>query len=435
MAPPEPLRETAGRLEAELGDGIAQCVHCGLCLSACPTYVELGREMDSPRGRLYLLRALGEGRIEPTATVLEHLDLCLDCCGCETACPSGVEYGRIIEGARAILEPGRRRSWSGRAVRHLALRVLLPRRRLLAAAGWPLRLYRASGLRALARRSGALRLLPQRLRELEALAPEVRGPAFLADARVNRPARGPRRGRVALFAGCIMDHAMPEVHRATVRVLARNGYEVVVPRAQTCCGALHVHAGDRDTAQRLARRNVAAFAEAGVERVVVNSAGCGAQLREYAELLAGDPALADAARSLARATVDPSVLLAEQELERPTRRVPRRAVYDEPCHLLHAQGVSEQPRALLRAIPGLELVPLAESELCCGSAGVYNLTQPELARRLRRRKIEHIAAARADLVVTANPGCLLQLRAGVRERGLAVEVVHLVELLDRAYGD
>jgi glycolate oxidase iron-sulfur subunit len=428
------VSEVAERLRRELATALSECVHCGFCLPACPTYVETGKEMDSPRGRIGLAAALARGRIGVSEPVQRHLDLCLDCRACETACPSGVPYGEIIERTRAVIEPHRGRPLGRRLLRWLALRQLLPHRRRLALAMLPLRVHRASGLRRLLRRSRLGRLLPHGLRRLERLAPEVRGRSFLARAPETYPARGERRARVALFTGCVMDHTSAEVHRATARVLAHHGCEVVVPREQTCCGALHVHNGDREFARGLARRNIEAFARAGVDAVVVDAAGCGAQLREYGGLLAGEDGWADRAAELVRSAVDATRFLVRLGPLEPRQPVAARAVWDAPCHLLHAQGIDDEPRALLARIPGLELLPLAEAEMCCGSAGVYNLTQPEMSRRLLERKLRHIERSGADLVVTANPGCQFQLEAGVDESGLDARVVHLMELLEQAYG-
>ncbi|UCF68095.1 MAG: (Fe-S)-binding protein [Acidobacteriota bacterium] len=408
---------------------IDECVHCGFCLPACPTYVELGRETDSPRGRIYLVRALSEGRIGPTRPVLDHLDRCLDCRACETACPSGVRYAAIIERTRAALEPERQRSWWSRACRNLAFRHLLPSQRAMALAVLPLRAYTASGLAALVSHAWAQRLLPRRLRRLEALAPRVRGRAFSSISAPIVEPPGERRGTVALFTGCVMDHVMAPVHRATVAVLSRHGFRVLVVSGQTCCGALHAHNGELTLARELARCNVSAFEESGADRIIVNAAGCGAQLVEYGELLDGEPR---AARFSER-VVDLTAFLTEVGLRRPERPVRRRAVYDAPCHLHHAQRVTAAPLELLSKVPGLELVELPDAATCCGSAGIYNLLQPAMAERLLARKLDQIEACGADLVVSANPGCQLQLEAGLRQRGLAVSVAHVAEVLAAAY--
>ncbi|ANM29408.1 hypothetical protein ABI59_07125 [Acidobacteria bacterium Mor1] len=431
MKPTEPLSaDAAAALRAEVGERVDECVHCGFCLPDCPTYVQLGSEMDSPRGRIYLVKALTDRRIAPDETVLRHLDRCLDCRACETACPSGVRYGEIIEGARAHLEPLRERGWFARRLRSFALNTLLPNHRLLKLATLPLRIAELTGTRPLLER------LPGAPGRLLRMAPRPKQGPFLESAE-RHEAQGERRGTVALFAGCVMNQTMGEVHQATARVLARHGFDVVTPRAQTCCGALHVHNGERDTARELARRNLDALLDPGIDHVVVNSAGCGAQLREYGHLLAGDPR----AEALASRTLDAAELLGSlDEAEWPTARAEAeeagslKVAYDEPCHLLHAQGVSSAPRRLLASIPGVELVPLEEAEMCCGSAGVYNLVQPELSHKILERKLEHVAESGAEVIVTANPGCHLQLTAGLRRSGSSVRVMHLMELLDETAG-
>ncbi|MCC7141622.1 MAG: 4Fe-4S dicluster domain-containing protein [Candidatus Eisenbacteria bacterium] len=427
---PRPWVEPLARLEALT----QQCVHCGLCLPTCPTYALLGTEMDSPRGRIYLIRALREGRIDPTEVTLNHLDRCLDCRACESACPSGVRYGAILEGARAALEPTRSRPAVTRALRHFAFRNLLSERRWLRAAGALLRLGHAFGIRRLAA------FLPAALRRAALVAPIPRGDAFLDQAPALFPAVGAVRGRVGLFVGCAMDQVHGDVHRATVSLLTRAGFEVAVPRDQTCCGALQAHNGERGAARDLVARNLASFE--GLEAVVVNSAGCGAQLAELESLF---PAHHGSGREIARAhafsarCLDLSTFLHHRVKFALSPGVPAAsgapglisAVYDAPCHLLHAQKEANAPLALLRRVPGIELRPLTESDWCCGAAGIYNLTQPILADRLLDRKLDHIEASGAHLVITANPGCMIQLEAGLASRGATVEVLHLAELLDR----
>jgi glycolate oxidase iron-sulfur subunit len=434
-APSVPPRVTpaAGPVLAHLdGARLLACVHCGFCLPTCPTYAELGIEPDSPRGRIYLLKALADGRLGLTDSVVRHLSLCLDCRACETACPSGVEYGWLIEAARVELERQRPGSPGRRLLRRIALRGLLPRPGLLRAVARGLRLYQRSGLQRLVRSSGLLRLLPAGLRASEALLPPL-PPVAGGRLPAVTPARGSRRGRVALLAGCVQDAVFRADNEATIRCLVRNGAEVVVPPGQGCCGALQAHAGDPGTAAALARRTIAAFERAGATHVLVNAAGCGAHLKAYGRLLAGDPAWAPRAVAFARTVLDVTEFLARAPLRGPLGPLPVRATYHDPCHLVHGQRVREAPRALLRAVPGLELVELRESELCCGSAGHYNLTEPEMAGRLLARKIRHVEATGAQVLVTANAGCLLQLQAGVRARGLTVEVLHVMTLLDRAY--
>ena len=404
---------------------LSRCVHCGLCLQHCPTYTETGLETESPRGRLYLIKAIAEERIEATPTAVGHLDLCLQCRNCEAVCPSGVPYGRIMEGARAeILANRPPLAWRLRA---LFLREVIARPRRMAAFATLLRLYRASGLRWLAERAPFLR-------ERVILAPTISGPTFRARSVLAQP-RGEARGRVALLIGCIMPHAYGRVHEATVRVLARNGFEVVAPPSASggCCGALHAHNGDRPTARALARRNIDAFLEAQVDTIAVNSAGCGSAMKEYGELLADDPDYAEKAGRFAGMVKDVTELLAELPLERPSNRVEADVTFQDPCHLAHAQRITSAPRELLAAIPGLRLVEMAQPDRCCGSAGVYSLVHREMSLDLLDGKMREIAATGADVIATANPGCMAQLEAGLRRHRLPGRVVHVVELLDEAY--
>jgi glycolate oxidase iron-sulfur subunit len=404
-------------LEPPDWEAIRDCVHCGICLPQCPTYRVLRQEMDSPRGRIYLIRAAAEGRIGLTENFVTHIDRCLGCRACETACPGGVPFGRLLEEVRGQLHRRVPRPASHRLVRRLVLGVF-PDRERLGLVLRALRVYQRSGLQRLVRATGALRPFP-RLRSMEALLPRLAARRDAASTDVEPP--GTPRSVVGLLAGCVQAVLFPEVNRATVELLARGGYRVVSPAAQGCCGALHLHWGARDDARRLARANVAAFT--GVDRVVTNAAGCGAALRDYGHLLGDADAVALAAR-----VRDVSELLAEA-LPEPRHPLPVTVTYHEPCHLAHGQGVREAPRTILRAIPGLRLVELPESDVCCGSAGVYNLTQPAIARQLLTRKIERILATGAEIVASGNPGCLLQLRMGLAERGVRVRAHHPVELL------
>jgi len=398
---------------------LLDCVHCGLCLSACPTYLELGTEMDSPRGRIYLMRGLAEGQLQPSAEVVEHLDLCLGCRACESACPSGVHYGELIEGARVHLSGARERPPYKAMLTSLVLAVFTRRERLSAALA-PLRLLQRTPLwRWLRRLVPSAALLP---------APQLAHPLP-----PETPAAGVERARVGLLTGCVNHVLFGATNAASARVLARNGCRVVVPPAAGCCGALHLHAGDREGARVRARAAIAAF-PAELDAVVVNAAGCGAAMKEYGALLADDPLWAERARAFAARVRDITEVLAELPLVPPGIPIRTRATYHDACHLAHAQGVRQQPRALLRAIPGLELVELEESDLCCGSAGSYNLTEGAMARRLGARKAERIRATGASVVLAANPGCALQIAAQLARAGASVEVLHPVELLDRAYG-
>jgi len=407
------------------------CVHCGLCHSACPTYVVLGTEADSPRGRIHLMQALAAGTLPLDAESVRHLDLCLGCRGCETACPSGVQYGALIEAARPWVEAHHRRPLAVRLRRRAALAVLPYPRRLRVVLA-PLRLLERLGLLDRARRAAGR--LPARLRYLAALVP-----ASLARARLpaRTPAAGPRRAAVQLLAGCVMPELFGATAANTVRVLARSGCDVEVPRGQVCCGALSLHGGDRRTALRLARANVDALAGSPDAPLVVNAAGCGAMLREYGALLAGEPAYAERARALAARVRDVTEVLAALGPAPPRARParPLRVAYHDPCHLAHAQGVRDAPRRVLAAIPGVTLVAMADEDLCCGSAGHYNVMHPEMARRLAARKVAAIRASGADVVATANAGCALQLEAGLRADGATTPVRHVVDLLAEAYGD
>jgi glycolate oxidase iron-sulfur subunit len=415
-------------------EGVDRCVHCGLCLAYCPTFSELGTEMDSPRGRIVLVKSLAEGRIRLTDSAVAHLDLCLGCRACETVCPSGVPYGQLIEAARAEIERQRPGGLLRRLFRWTNFSLLLAHPRLLRLAAAGLRFYQVSGLRALLRTSGLLRLLPASLRHWEPLLPELPPAAARAPLPEVTSAHGARRARVGLLTGCIQQVAFGPQNRATARVLARNGAEVVAPRAQTCCGALHAHAGEHATALDLARRTIEVFEQANVEAVIVNTSGCGAHMKSYGLLLAGDPAWRERAVRFAARVRDISEFLAEEPLRGPLAPVTRTVTYHDPCHVAHGQKIRMQPRALLAQVPGLRVVELKESDWCCGSAGTYNLTQPEMATRLQERKIAHVRATGADAVVTANPGCIIQIAQGLAAKGSPVQVLHIVEILDQAYG-
>ena len=415
-------------------EGVDRCVHCGLCLAYCPTFSELGTEMDSPRGRIVLVKSLAEGRIQLTDSTAAHLDLCLGCRACETVCPSGVPYGQLIEAARAEIERQRPGPPLRRLFRWVNFSLLLTHPRMLRLAAAGLRVYQVSGLRTLLRASGLLRLLPASLRHWEPLLPELPSTADRAPLPEVMPARGARRARVGLLTGCIQQVAFGAHNRATARVLARNGAEVVAPRAQACCGALHAHAGEHATALDLARRTIEVFERADVEAVIVNTSGCGAHMKAYGLLLAGDPAWRDRAARFASRVRDVSEFLAEQPLRGPLAPVERTVTYHDPCHVVHGQKIRTQPRALLAQVPGLRVVELKEADWCCGSAGTYNLTQPEMATRLQERKIAHVQATGADAVVTANPGCIIQIAQGLAAKGSPVQVLHIVEILDQAYG-
>ncbi len=415
-------------------EGVNQCVHCGLCLASCPTFSELGTEMDSPRGRIFLIKSLAEGRMSLSDSTVRHLSLCLDCRACETVCPAGVPYGRLIEAAKAEIEHRQPGAPTRRLFRWLNFGLLLGHPRLLALAASGARLYQASGLQRLARRTGLIRLLPGTLPAWDALLPPVPAKSErVPPPRVTR-AEGSRRARVALLTGCVQSVIFAAHNRATARVLSKNGCDVVVPEGQGCCGALNAHGGDHARAVAMARTTIDTFEAARADVVIVNTSGCGAHMKAYGYLLADDQAYAERARRFAASVRDLAEFLAQEPLRGPLSPVPLTCTYHDPCHVVHGQKIKSEPRQLLAQIPELRVVELTESDWCCGSAGIYNLTQPEMATRLLHRKVSHVLTTGAEAVVTANPGCILQIQAGLDAHTAAVRVMHLVEVLDRAYG-
>jgi glycolate oxidase iron-sulfur subunit len=408
-----------------------RCVHCGLCLNACPTYRELGVEMDSPRGRIYQMVQVADGA--PIGdSYREHMELCLACRACESACPSGVEYGKLIEAARAQLESNTKRSWADRTFRTFLFERLLQSPGLLTAAGSLLYLYQASGLQKLLRLSGVMKLMGT-LGNLEALTPAAQIPFFFSKIGTTFPAEGKQRYRIALMAGCIASVSFARLNEATVRVLQKNGCEVVIPAGQTCCGALPVHAGMRDVGRRAARRNIDAILAGNFDAVISNAAGCGSTLKEYGELLEGDAAYAEKGRQFSSLTKDVNEFLASITLNPLMGRVEASATYQDSCHLLHGQKVKAAPRKLLAQVPGLDFREMPKSDICCGSAGIYNVVQNEMAMGVLRDKMGNVNSTRAEWIVTANPGCMLQLEAGARLHGNGQRVLHVVEVLDQAY--
>ena len=406
-------------------DLVADCVHCGFCLPTCPTYVLWGEEMDSPRGRIYLMEQGLEG--EPMSdSMVGHFDACLGCMACVTACPSGVQYDKLIEATRAQVERRHRRGAGDRLLR-TAIFALFPYPRRLRLMRGPLKVYQRSGLQKMARRSGLLERMAPTLAEMEALAPAVGKPETLPE-RVS--AKGQRRAVVGLLTGCIQREFFPGVNAATARVLAAEGCDVVIPRKQGCCGALSVHNGRESEAVAFARNTIDVFETAGVETVVVNAAGCGSSMKQYADLLRDDSEYAERAVRFASSVRDISELLDALGPVAVRHPLPISVAYHDACHLAHAQGVRTQPRALLTAIPGLELREIADPEICCGSAGVYNLLNPEPARELGDRKTRNVLATGADVLVTANPGCLMQVAAASRRLGESLALAHTVEVLD-----
>ena len=420
-------------ITAHVESALRQCIHCGLCLEACPTYRETRLEPDGPRGRIYLMREMAAGRVDPGGDAASHLDLCLGCRACEAACPSGVRYGSAIEWGRQLVESGRAPTLRRSFFRWLGLAVIVPRPWLLDVTAALARFAQGSGLVRLAERVGLFRLLfGASARAVQNLLP----PPAPADERTPiepvTPAVGDRRARVVVLTGCVTERMLPRLNRATVRVLAANGCEVIVPRGQGCCGALGLHAGQRSTPVELARELMAAT-PSDVDFLVSNAAGCGSTLKEYPLLFEPGTEEHDRARELAAKVRDVSELLRELGAAPPEGSFPRRVGYDDPCHLLHGQGVGQAPRDLLANVPELELVRIPDAEACCGSAGIYNLSEPDMAERVLRRKMDRIVEANVEVVATGNPGCLLQIAAGARARGLDLEVLHPVEILDRCY--
>jgi glycolate oxidase iron-sulfur subunit len=408
-----------------------RCIHCGLCLNACPTYRELGLEMDSPRGRVYQMVQVANGA-PMTPSYIEHIGLCLACRGCESACPSGVRYGRLVEGARAEIEAQVQRGWLADRLRRFLFAHVLQSRAALTAAGTLAYLYEASGTKALLRGAARLKLLG-RLGDLAQLAPYAEPPFFFSQIGRTFPAHGTRRYRVAFLAGCVANVLFARLNEATVRVLQRNGCEVVIPEGQGCCGALHVHGGLPEEARKLARRNIDAVPAGEFRAIVTNAAGCGSTLKEYGELLAEDPVYAAKAGAFAARMMDITEFLASIELNRDMGPVDATATYQDSCHLAHGQRIRTAPRQLLAAIPGLTFREMPSSDICCGSAGIYNIEQSEMAMRILAHKMESVNASGARIVATANPGCMLQLQAGVRLHGSGQRVMHVVEILDLAY--
>jgi glycolate oxidase iron-sulfur subunit len=408
---------------------MSDCVHCGFCLPACPTYVLWGEEMDSPRGRIYMMQKASEGNAPLDQNFRQHMDNCLGCMACMTACPSGVQYGKLIEDTRAQVERNIPRTFEDSFFRRL-LFATFPHPARLRMVAAPLFLYQRSGLQALLRLSGLLKFVPKRFAAMEALLPMV--PSHFAWKMPMRtvPSTVPRR-RVGLLSGCVQQVFFSHVNAATARVLAAEGCEVITPQNQSCCGALMVHSGLEEQACVMARILIGLFEKADVDTIVINAAGCGSTMKEYGHLLRDDPDWAERARAFSAKCKDITEILCELAPIAPRHPLPMRIAYHDACHLRHAQGIHQQPRQLLAGIPGLVVAEVAESSLCCGSAGVYNLLQPEPARQLGDRKVAHLMATKAEAVVSANPGCLLQLTSGLRRCGEeAIPTLHMVELLD-----
>ena len=423
---PNPLPSAFDAHHPPATEIIDKCVHCGFCLPACPTYVLWGQEMDSPRGRIYLMKLAAEGAAQITPKWVSHFDTCLGCMACMTACPSGVDYGKLIEATRAQIERNFLRTASEKRHRHFLFETFT-RPDSLRRLRTPLLAYQKSGLQALVRGLGLLKLLPKKWQAMEALLPKFAPQEAVPEV---TPVAGVKRRRVGLLLGCVQREFFSQVNATTARVLAAEGCEVVAPQAQTCCGALLVHAGEEAAAIDLAKKTIDVFEQANVETIVTNAAGCGSNVKEYGHLLRDVPEYADRARNFSAKCKDVSEVLAELAPRSQRHPLKLRVAFHDSCHLQHAQGVQAQPRALLASIPGIELVEIPESAICCGSAGIYNLVQPDAAKSLGDRKAELVSQLKVDVVATGNPGCILQLQAALARQHQKTPVVHTIQLFD-----
>jgi glycolate oxidase iron-sulfur subunit len=418
---------TLNIIERSQVDLLSDCVHCGFCLPACPTYTSWGDEMDSPRGRIDLMKGLHDGVIQMDDTVVAHFDSCLGCMGCMTACPSGVRYDLLIESTRAQIGTTYRRPAADTLFRKLIF-GLFPYPDRLRLAALPLRFYVRTGLQALIRRSGLLRLLPDRLAQLDALAPPIATEASLAGFYPAQTA-APRL-RVAMIAGCVQRVFFPNVNEATIRVLTAEGCDVVVPKLQGCCGALSLHSGRIDEAKGFAALLISAFEGEQVDAIIINAAGCGSALKEYGHLFADDEAMSERANAFVAKVRDINEFLAQLTPIAPRYPLKGRVAYHDACHLAHAQGIRSQPRELLSSIPGLTLCEIPNGDQCCGSAGTYNLFESESATEIGERKVNNVLSTHPDILASANPGCTLQIQSLLRKRNITLHAAHPIEILD-----
>ena len=413
-------------------EDLYKCVHCGFCLQACPTYLETGLETESPRGRIALMKAVNEGRIGITPEVYRHWDLCIQCRACEVACPSGVPYGNLIEATMSEVGRQRKSGFLSRIVGNFVLNSIIPKQGRLELVASLLRLYKRSGLQSAVRKTKILATLAPSLAELEMSSPTMSKRRFRARGQVY-PAQGTTRARVAMLSGCVMPLMHGPEMDAAVRVLTRNGCEVEVTEGQGCCGAIHSHVGDLDTARELARKNIDAFEARGLDAVIVASAGCGARMKEYGHLLESDPNYAERASKFSGTVKDIHEFLVDLPFIPPTARNDRRVTYQDSCHLANAQRVTDAPRAILKAIPGVELVEMERSDVCCGAGGTYTITEREFSLRVLDSKMRNVGKTEADVLATANPGCVLQLQYGAQRYGPPIEIAYVTDLLDEAY--
>lgn len=407
----------------------ADCVHCGMCLEACPTYQETGEEHNSPRGRVYLIKAVAEGKIDVNEAFSKPVFECLDCRACETACPADVQVGGLIEEARGQIRQAMPLTGFTGAFSKTMLKGVFPYQNRLNMLGGLTRFYQKSGMQRVVRKTGMLNVMPTHLKEMEAILPEV-GKPVLGRFPETVPAQGVTKKRVGMLTGCVMDIMFSDVNEATISVLTHNGFEVGLPKQQGCCGALHIHAGERETGKMLAKQNIEAFKD--YDTVLVNAAGCGCALQEYHELFRNDPEMLPMAEEFSAKIEDVSKFLYDNDFKRPKTEMKTKITYHDACHLAHGQGIRFEPRQLLKEIPGIELVELPDADRCCGSAGIYNLTHPEMAGALLDRKIADVPE-NVEMISMGNPGCMLQIAMGVQKHGRSEKVVHTVQLLDLAY--
>lgn len=413
-------------------DRILDCIHCGLCLTQCPSYVVLGTEMDSPRGRIFMMKSIADERIDVTRTFKKHFDLCLACRGCETACPSGVVYHPLFETAQELISENAPVSLRERFFKALILRHIFPfpaRLRMIFRIIW---LYQRSGLQKLVRETGLLKLFSKNLDVAERFLPSIAGFSLLQSSNKDNIANFRKKRKVGFLRGCVMDYFYPESNRATLRLLKKCGCAVVIPKEQHCCGAVHLHNREHELAKECARKTIDAFENENVDFVVTNAAGCGAMMKEYGALLSDDPEYAEKAARFSEKVKDISEFLVDFIPNLHFGTVNKTVVYDDPCHLIHGQKVSQPPRLLLELVPGLDIRPLYEAEMCCGSGGTFNITQPKLSLQVLQRKMDNIKRSGADTVVTGNIGCMIQLERGAQMNGMNLHVCHIVDILDEA---
>lgn len=409
----------------------ADCVHCGMCLESCPTYLETGQEQHSPRGRVHLIKSVAEGKLEVNEQFMDPVFQCLDCRACTTACPADVDVGGLIEEARGQVRQAIPLTGVKRLVSHFFLKELFPHPKRLQTAGGLLKFYQKSGLQKAVRSTGVLRMMPDHLAEMEAIMPEIQPSVQKTYHNVDViPAKGVPKAQVSMLKGCIMDVMFSDINQSTINVLTYNGNDVVLPKEQTCCGALHIHAGDRETGKKLAKQNIEAFQDA--EKVIVNAAGCGCALKEYPELFRNDPEWKERAEVFSKKVEDIAKYLYDTGYEKPQSEIQKRITYHDACHLAHGQGIRHEPRQLIKDIPGVEYVEQPNADSCCGSAGIYNITNPEMASAVLERKMEHVPDD-VEMISMGNPGCMLQMAMGIQKYGRGGKVVHTVQLLDWAY--